>query len=324
MGVPFVQSNQVTAVNSQNWAWPTNPNGTPMQIPCENTQIIGSFWRVPQTQGNRVTGYTDLTAVNQTVKPQPDAIKILRVKLTDTGGITTLDMAIADGDNVATASPPNQFAYLCDGNGGTLPVMPTVVIPIPIQQLGPQTQDATTGDRTFVFPFPANPAGLEYNIEGIWLDGAAPTPAYAPSGITTVAGVVTYANSNWSRFGTWSASSTNVLQLVSTTGDVQYVAKAGIVVALAPKAYCIDLTAFSTPAAVNGVKFGTGNTIPVPAFLLTDNNATLYNVLQKIMSSGTSFNTTIAHKLGITTVQGIVHLYEDTSLVASSTAGACS
>lgn len=324
MGVPFVQSNQVVTVNSQNWAWPANPNGTPMQIPCENTEIIGSFWRIPQMQGNRVIGYTDLTAVNQSVKPQDDAIKVLRVKLTDTGGITTLDMAIADTDNIATTSPPNQFAYLCDGAGGTLPVMPTVVIPIPIQQLGPQSTNSTTGARTFIFPFPANPSGLLYNIQGIWLDGAAPTPAYVAAGKTTVANVVTYANSNWSRFGTWSNPSTNVLQLVSGTGDVQYVAKAGIVVSLAPAAYCIDLTAFSTPAAVNGVKFGTGDIIPVPAFLLTDNNATLYNVLRQIMSSGTAFNLTIAHKLGISTVQALVHLYNDSSVVASATAGVCS
>lgn len=324
MGVPFVQSDQVVTVNSQNWAWPNNPNGTPMQIPCENTEIIGSFWRVPQMLGNRVIGYTDLTAVNQTVKPQADAIKVLRVKMIGNGGITTLDMAIADSDNVATTSPPNQFAYLCDGSGGTLPVMPTVTIPIPIQQLGPQTTDATTGDRTFIFPFPANPSGLLYNIQGIWLDGAAPTPAYVAAGKTTVANVVTYANANWSSFGTWSNPSTNILKLVSATDDVQYVAKAGIVVSLAPAATCIDLTAFSTPVAVNGVKFGTGDIIPVPAFLLTDNNATLYNVLRNIVSSGTTFNLATAHKLGITTVQALLHLYNDSSVVASATAGACS
>lgn len=320
----FVESNQVVSVNSQNWAWPTNPNGTIMQIPCEDTQIIGSFWRVPQTLGNRVIGYTDLTAVNQTTKPTPDAIKVLRVKLTGTGGITTLDMAIADADNVATTSPPNQFAYLCDGNGGTLPVMPTVTIPIPIQQVGPQTTDATTGDRTFIFAFPANPDGLLYNIQGIWLDGVAPTPAYVPAGKTTVANVVTYANANWGDFGTWSNPLTNILKLVSANDDVQYVAKAGIVVSITPAAFCIDLTAFSTPAAVNGIKFGASATIPIAAFLLTNNNVTLYNVLRQIMSSGTTFSTATTHKLGITTVQSLVHLYNDSTLVASATAGVCS
>ena len=88
MSVKFVQSNQVTNVNGEDFGYPANPNGTALQIPCEDTEIIGSFWRIPQPLGNRLQGYQYIVDNGTSVKPTPDAIKILRVKLTNTAGIT--------------------------------------------------------------------------------------------------------------------------------------------------------------------------------------------------------------------------------------------
>ena len=203
--------------------------------------------------------------------------------------------------------------------------MPTVVIPYPILQTPPQSTDNTTGANTFIFPFPDNPAGLLYTMNAIWLNGAAPLPAYVSAGKTTVAAVAAYANTNWSDYGTWTNPSTNILQLVSETDDVQQVLTAGMNVALTPTNFCFNLTAYSTPASVNGVKFGSGPIMPVPAFLLTNNPITLMNVLAKVMSSQTVFDpTSVANKLGILTVQAQPKLYNDAVLVETATAAVCS
>ena len=319
--VPFVRSNQVVNVNGENFAWPANPNGVlnGMDIPTAGTQIIGSFWRIPVMDGPRVVDYAFLVA-NSAIKPQADALKVLQVKLTGTGGITAIMMAIADNDDLPTTTPANQFAYLADGLGGSLPVMPTVTIPVPIMQQGPQVTNPTTGAKTFIFAFPANPAALEYQVNGMWINGVLITPTM--TGLTTVAAVAVQFNTDYSDNGTWSATG-DVLKLVSAPTDVEPVSKAGIDVELKPKAWCFDLTAYSTPAAVNGVKFGASDTIPLDTFMLTDNPTVLLNVLKAKMSVGTTFSTTVANKLGILTVQAQPKLYNGVTLVESATAGTC-
>lgn len=324
MAIVFVQSNQVTAVNGNEFAYPNNTNGVPLQVTCENTQIIASYWRIPQMQGNRVTGYAYIVAQETSVKPQPDALKVLRVKMTDTAGITTLDMAIVDTDNISTSSPPNQFAYLCDGTGGTVPVMPTVTVPFPMQQSAPQTI-APNGDNTFIFSFPSNPLGLLYTMNAAYFNSALPYFAFNPSGITTVAQFVTWANSHWSDYGTWTALSLVTFQLVSGTGAVTQVFEAGINVDLTPVNFCFDLTPYSTPAPVNQYRFGTGaiQDFPVP-FILTNNPVTLQNKLIPRMSTGTIFDSSsVANKLGINTTQAEPKLYQNGVLVVSSSPGTC-
>lgn len=325
MSISFVQSNQVTAVNSNEFAFPNNINGVPLQITCENTEIIASYWRIAQLNGNRVVGYSYIVAQETSVKPTPDALKILRVKMTDTAGITTLDMAIVDSDNISTSSPPNQFAYLCDGLGGTLPVMPTVSIPFPMQQSVPQTI-AANGDNTFIFSFPSNPLGLGYTMNAAYFNSALPYTPFVPSGITTVAQFVTWASSNWSNYGTWTALSDVTFKLVSGTGDVTQVFLAGMNVDLTPVNFCFDLTAYSTSAPVNQLKFGGGSLIDLAVpFMLTDNPVTLQNILISHMSSGTIFNSSsVAHKLGINTTMATPALYYNDVLVVASTSGACS
>ena len=326
MSVKFIQSNQVTAFNGEDFGYPANPNGTPLQIPCIDTEIIGSFWRIPQPLGNRLQGYQYIVDNQTPNPPTPDSIKVLRVKLTNDAGISTVDMAILNSDNIATTSPPNQYAYLCNGTGATLPVMPTVVIPYPILQTPPQITDST-GDNTFLFPFPSNPSGLLYQMNAIWLNGAAPTPAYVAAGITTVAEVVTYANAHWSVYGTWSNPSTDILKLYSPVGAGQQVLNAGMNVALAPTNFCFNLTSFTTPVNVNQVKFGSGPlmTLPGGAFLLTTNTVTLMNQLVPVMSSETVYNTSgVANKLGILTTQAQPALYFNGSLVLNSAGGVCS
>lgn len=321
MAVPFIISNQVTKVNGEEFGFPTNSGGTTMNIPVIGTQIIGSYWRVPQAQGSRLLGYQYKTAVETSTPPTPDSLKILRLKLTGEGGVTSIDIAITNTDNMAGSTPQNQFAFLADGTGGTLPIMPPVTIPYPILQDSPESTNGTT--NLFTFPFPANPAALLYNIQGLYINGAALTP-YVPTGITTVAGVATYFNTNYSAYGTW-LSTGDILKLSSTTGAATQALKAGMNSSLAPAPFCFDLTAFSTPSAVNGVQFGSGSIIPVPAFQLTNNPVVLRNVLINYMSAGTTFNTaSVANKLGISTVQAQPKLYNGVTLVATATAAVCS
>ena len=328
MAVFFVVTNQAVDVNGEPFGYPANPNGTTMQIPCEGTQIIGSYWRIPQTQGGRVLSYSYITDNGSSNPPTADSIKVLEVKLTTTAGITTVFMAIANTDNIGTSSPVNQFAYLCDGLGGTLPVMPTIAIPLPILQNPPQTTDGS-GDNYFYFPFPANPGGLLYTMNAVYFNGGVPSPAYAPSGITTVAQFVTWANANCSTYGTWTETTTspvsNVVQLYSPVGAATFVMAAGMNVSLTPVNYCFDLTSFSTPAAVNGVRFGSGPILAVPAFQVTNNPIVLANALTPVMSSTTVFNTSgVAHKLGINTTMATPVLYYNGSVVSTAGSGTCS
>lgn len=319
MSVKFVQSNQVVEVLGQDYLWPNYPNGISKQIPCESVEIVNSFWKMPKTLGNRVIGYDYLVALDNQ-KPTPDSIKILRVK--DTRDNTEYGFAIVDGDNIGTSSPANQFAYLCDGLGGSLPVMPTVTIPVPIMQSSPQSTD-TDGSNTFIFAFPANPNGLTYSIPYPWFNGVAPSTAYVSAGRTTVAQVVTWANSNWGDYGTWSAASTNTLKLVSATTDNIFVSKAGMEVSLIPVHYCITLNA--TPDPVNGIKIS-GHVYSITSVSADrTNRAALINAIKKVMP-GTVFTTSIATKIDAYTTQLPQTITQNGDDVAGLTwsLGACS
>lgn len=320
MPTNFVVSNQVVGVSGQAYLYPDYitgvVNGIAKQLNCNNMTIIGSFWKIPFVVGTQITKFTYLEAINTSTPPTPDAIKVLIIK--DDSDQTQYELAIANTDNIATSSPPNQFAYLCNGTGGTLPVMPTATIPFPIIQFPPTSTDGT--NNVFTFPFPSNPNGLLYSIPAPWFNGVAGAPAYSPAGITTAAQFVTWATSNWSAYGTWASSA----DIVTLTSAVDNVTMAGMQIALTPAAFCFDLSAYSTPALVNGVKFGTGNTIAVPAFMLTNDPNVLAAVLRKVMSEqSTSFSTAVANKLGVNTTYATPKLYNDASLVVTSTAGAC-
>lgn len=320
MGVPFVESNQVLEISGQSYGWPNYPDGLSGKfIPCNDTVIINSFWKIPVTLGNRVIGYNYLVATDST-KPQEDAVKILRVKHLPSN--TEYGFAIVDTDNIASSSPANQFVYLCDGAGGTLPVMPTVTIPVPIMQSGPQST-ATDGTNTFIFAFPQNPNGCLYAIPYPWFNGAAPTTAYVPGAIDTTAEFVTWANSNWSDYGTWTAVSAYTVKLESATDDTIYVEKAGMEVSLTPKHYCLTLNA--TPDAVNGIKIS-GTVFPIdPISAGRANRQALIDKIKKYFPEGV-FTTDVTNKIDLYTTQLPENITYDGSNVTGLdwSVGACS
>jgi len=322
MSTKFIVSDQVVGVNGQAYIYPDYiqgvVNGISKQLNCENLAIVNSFWKIPWVQNGQVTKYTYEVAVNTSVPPTADSIKVLIVK--DELDQTEYEIAIANSDNMVTSSPPNELTYLCNGSGGSLPVMPNVTIPFPIVQFGPTSVDGS-GNNVFTIPFPSNPLGLLYSIPAPWFDGLAPGTAYAPAGITTAAQFVTWANTNWSAYGTWAHSG----DVVTLTANGTSPEKVGIYVALQLKAYCFDLSAYSTPALVNQVKFGSGGTlISVTPFMLTNNPNLLAAQLAKVMPSSTTFVTSVTHKLGVNSLTDVPKLYNSGTLVVTSTAGACS
>lgn len=317
--VPFVQSNQVITRNNEVFAWPNYPNGlSGQQIPVDGTVIVNSFWRLPRTLGNRVIGYDEQLATTAT-KPRADAVKVLRVK---DASNTVWEFAITDDDNIATTTPANQFAFLSNGLGGTLPTMPAVTIPYPIMQTGPQS--VVAGDNVFVFAFPANPNTRLYSILFPWFNGAAPTQAYEPAGITTPAQFVTWANTSgkWDGYGTWSSSGT-VVFLNSNSADTIFVEEAGIQIALTPANYCLTLNASAD--AVNGIKID-GAIMPIPAIMAgRTNRAALIQEIQKYFPGGV-FTTAITNKINVLTIRLPQDMRNDGVAVSGLTwsAGVCS
>lgn len=294
--VPFVRSNQVLEINTESFAYPNYPNGISKDIQTDGTNIVGAFWRIPNTLGNRIIGWNKLVATDAT-KPRADAVKALRVKASDN---TEYEMAIADNDYVASTSPiPDQFAYLANGLGGSLPVMPTVTIPAPILQSGPQSSDSN--GRVFVFAFPANPNALLYAIPYPWFNGVAPTVPYAPSGITTAALFVTWANTSgkWDGYGTWSSVG-DVVSLLNTDSSAIPLSFAGMQISLTAVHFCLTLNA--SPDNVNGIKID-GAIMPItPLSAGRTNRQDLINAIQKYFP-GDTFTTLIANKIDVLTTR---------------------
>lgn len=328
--VNFIQSNQVLGVNGQYYilanyatglvAGPNDPQTVKRQISTANITIVNSFWLIPRVQNGHVIGYAEQTAINTATPPTPDSIKVLRIK--DKSDQSNYDLAIALTDNISTSSPPNTFAFDADGLGGALPVMPTVVIPFPVIEFLPTS--VVGSNNIFTFTFPANPNALLYSIPAPFFNGVLAGTPYAPSGITTPAQFVTWANTNWSVYGTWANPTGTVITLTSATTNVT---AAGLIIALTPAAFCFDLTAYSTPALVNQIKFGTSGTlINFPgAFMLTNNSAVLAAQLANVMpSQSTTYGFAVTHKLQVNTVVATPKLYNSGSLVVTSTAGVCS
>lgn len=313
MAINYVDTLQCVEVNGQSYQWPNYPNGIQKVIPCRAT-IMGVFWKLPVTLGNRLISYNYRVAVDA-VKPTPDALKVLRLK-DALDANTEYGIALLDSDGVTGYS----FIDNCNGCCGATPVMATVTIPQPILQSPPQTSVA--GVNTFVFPFPANPNALLYDIDFPWFNGVGPVTPYVAAGITTAALFVIWANANWSDYGTWSSVG-DVVRLASEDGvSVIFVTEAGVAPNLVPAPWCFDLTAFSTPAAVNGVQFGTGSILPFAPFMLTNvNQTTLQNRLTPFMPFATF--TPITNKLTVTSLQAVPKLYDGVTLIATATAGVC-
>jgi hypothetical protein len=295
-----------------------DPNTVTKQLQTSNVTIVNSFWLIPRVQNGRVIGYAVEAAINTSVPPTIDSCKALLVK--DKQDVTSYYIAIANTDNIATSSPPNQFAYDADGLGGSLPVMPTVTLPFPVIQNPPTSVSGS--NNIFTFNLPNNPLGLLYSIPAAFFNGALSATPYAPSGITTPAGFVTWANAHWSAYGTWSNPTGTIIQLTSATTNVSF---AGFIAALTPAPWCFSLAGFGTPSQVNQVKFGsTGTVLSVPAFMLGTNPATLQAVLQTVMTQeSTSYVMPGGAYLTVNTVLAQPILLYNGATVATASSGVC-
>lgn len=318
--IQFIKSTQIFSAISEQFKFPLYPQGLDKgeMVPAAS-EVLGAYWILPIVNGGKYTT-VEYQAATTATKPRADAAKVLRLRYPD-GRI--MEIYILDTDCTSSNANYNTFAYYADGLGGSLPVMPTVTVPLPIIQSGPVT-NTPTGTNTFYFTFPSNPNSLDYSIQGIWLNGLVPG-ATQPTDKDNVTDYATWANSNMSDYGTWAEVNDTTLSLVSTTSDTVPVTKAGMIVALTAVPYCFDVTAFSPPQLVNGLKLGSGAIMPMTPFMLTGDNTTLMNALiQSGYLRNATYGTSVAHKLQINAIQALPKLYNDTSLVLTSTAAVCS
>lgn len=319
MSVNFVKSTQIISVNGTDVTTLSFKTGVvktlTRDVNCDQTVIVGAYWRIPIVSGATISKYEYVQAVNST-PPTLDSIKVLRVKFKH----DTYEMAIDPTDYITTT---DQFASLCDGLGGSLAVMPVITLPFPIFQDGPTATDPTTGTKTFTFPFPINPLGLLYSIPWPWFNGTAPGTPYAPAGITTPAGFVTWANANWSVYGTW-ASSGNIVTLSNPISASIVLTKAGLGVSLTPAAWCLDITAFSTGQVITGIQFGTAPIINFPAIYPSNTSyQTIISAIQPYFEDGAMLVSTVTNKITITTTSATPKLINGTTVEATATAGTC-
>lgn len=328
--VNFITSNNVIEMNGDTYAFGSDfPQGLSREIPVLNTHPAGVYWKVPQqNDGGIFIGYanTQVLAASPSTRPTPDSQKILLLK-NDDGNYWGI--AILDTDETISGSPTSRWAFNANGTGGTLPVMDTLTVPTPILQAS-YTNQATNGDRTFLFTFPPNPLGLLYSILASFFNGIPPVQAFQPSGITTLAQFVTWANTSgkWDMYGVWSSPNTTTLKLLSSTGSTIYVNMAGLVYpALAEVVHTLDMTVVATPAMVDGVSFGSA-TVPIPflsgPFLVTDTDVSekaLINEIAKIYATnqasavirgGTGTN------IDITTELGVCRIFNGATVVITS------
>ena len=318
--VPYIQSNNVIEEQSITYLYPTTPQGLVRQIPVVGTVIVAAYWKIPVLQSNGLLAYKNEPAINST-PPTPDSVKMLLLKNNEQN--QTWGIAIANTDQVTTSA----WNTAASAAAGTTQTMPAVTVPTPIIQFGPVSTDGS-GTNVFLFEFPNNPLGLRYGITAPWFNGIAPTTAYAPTGIGTVAAIVTWANTtgHWDAYGTWSSPSPNILKLSSPTSATTPVKMAGMNPTLTAKPQCLDCTSTSTPIPVNGVKFGSGGPIiTFPAFMLTNTAASLQalvNSIQPLIPAATFAIQAGNNKITITTNQDLVRIMNGstTQLTAAAVA----
>jgi hypothetical protein len=215
----------------------------PSPIPCQDVQTRGVEWAVPVVRNGVLTGYE---MRRQPTKPQPDAIKTVKVVA---HGTTEDVFNVYIGDN----GTEQEFVDKCNGCCADDPNLPTGAYPTPIVEMC-QCKDAA-GNYTHHFHLPDNPNGLLYGMTGS-VNGAylAPYPGNATD--DTPAEVLAWVQANWGAAGVWSLQSGNkMLRLVSPTAEC-----AGLQIRLKPTFHCLVLPAVATVA--DSVTIG-GEVVPI-------------------------------------------------------------
>ena len=297
--------------------------GASGNIPTIGTEVMAAYWMIPIIFGGIIRGYNWQVATGST-PPVAGCWKILRLK----NNREEWDIAIANTDEIGGVS---QWGTYADGLGGSLPSMPVVSLPFPTIQDAPISSvlSGTTTTNTFYFTFPTNPQGLQFNIQCVWFNGVAPGTAYNGTA-TSPATFVTWANANWSAYGTWTYNGQTVI-LTSPSTAVTPVTIAGMNAQLVPATYCLALTSFLSGTNVNGIGFGSSGPIAAfGAFQLTGSYASLQQLVTAItpfFDAGATFvilaSGTTA-KIQITTRLASPIIYNNSTPIAGSTSGGCS
>jgi len=171
---------------------------------CCPFQVVGTYWRSPElSTGGEVIGHYYTPASE--AKPGTDSVKI--VKIHSCGDNVEVAINDADTDQVLKDA--------CDLCCGDAPVdFSSVTVPEPIQEVRPCEDE--NGDRKIAVSYPSVNANL--NLAGTF-DGVDGTPA--PSNPTgTAAQIKTWANANWSAYGSWDVDATNKMVVLTLDPSV--------------------------------------------------------------------------------------------------------
>jgi hypothetical protein len=167
-------------------------------IPCTaQPEVTG--WYIPNIAGGRLNSY-DFRIGSETVKPQPDAIKVLRLRDRQNGNVYFIP--------IADAANGQLFNDACNACCEAVAPLAAVTIPVPQIEVTACWDQATGKYLVYTYAVPLSGA-LVYKPRGSQ-NNVYFTPASPGGGFATVALFITWANTNWSAYGVWS----NVGQMV--------------------------------------------------------------------------------------------------------------
>lgn len=169
-------------------------------VNCTNAVTQGTEWFIPTVANGVLKGYSRRKS---STKPTPDSVKTVRVKDFESGNIYWLLIA----DNGTEALFNDHCAACCDNQTP----MPDVTVPAPlIEEPGCcEAPQPVSCNYNYFAIAPALPVGAAYSLNAS-KNGTPLTPAAPGAGFASLAALVSWANTNWAAFGTFSVSGQKV------------------------------------------------------------------------------------------------------------------
>jgi hypothetical protein len=168
------------------WNYITYPTGCDKLINCDKLQIIGTFWRQPVLDvGGNVVGYNEIPASQP--KPSTDSYKVVKA-------YSEIDLVTIIIDDAQTSQIVLDACAVCCGDA---PIVFNTPVPPVFKEQKPCTD--ANGNRVIVKTRPICNNGIVVTFTA---NGDNPTPD-PQSSYATAQEFVTWANANWSAYGTW-------------------------------------------------------------------------------------------------------------------------
>lgn len=173
-------------------------------INCEFAKVDQLYWLVPVLVRSVPYYYKPVIS---TTKPTADSVNSVRIKDTRTG--FTYYVALTDSAKIT------DFSDACNACCDAVTPLPAVTVPNVLEE---QAGCLDSGNNYNYFTLaPALQSGEVYYAYGS-KNGVAFTPAYQNQGYADVASFITWANANWSAYGTFSNPAGQKVNLATSNG----------------------------------------------------------------------------------------------------------